>query len=179
MTPRRPQPSKTTSPQPSAHIESTVTLRALITDDVQWLDGWLARVAASVAYNTIDLKQPGASLLQRLREEQHLHPRVIERSGEDVGLLVYRLDAAKGAAAMFEFVGIPPEGSRLGSGMMAAAAAEREMHDAGARTIHAPAPAVHGIDVYFWIRLGYRPLQRSDWPCECTGVLWMRRDLDQ
>jgi hypothetical protein len=37
---------------------------------------------------------------------------------------------------------------------------------------------MHGIDVYFWIRLGYHPLLRPEWPCEHAGVGWMLRQLD-
>jgi hypothetical protein len=31
--------------------------------------------------------------------------------------------------------------------------------------------------MYFWIRLGYRPLLRTEWPCERAGVAWLRREL--
>ena len=61
--------------------------------------------------------------------------------------------------------------------MMAAAVAERELLELGVRTVYAPAAEVHGIAVYFWIRLGYAPLQRAEWPCELRGVLWLRRDI--
>ena len=61
--------------------------------------------------------------------------------------------------------------------MIGAATAEREMRDRGIRRVYVPAPEVHGIAVYFWIRLGYAPLQRREWPCERPGVLWLRRDV--
>ena len=155
-----------------------VTLRPVTADDLPWLDQWLGAVSASVRYDAIDLAQPAAPLVRRLREEPELRARIIERDGDDVGLVAYRLNAPTHGEAMFELIGLPREKARFGSGMMAAAAAEREMIADGVRVIYAPAPEVHGIAVYFWIRLGYRPLQRTEWPCERTGVLWMQRRLD-
>ena len=72
----------------------------------------------------------------------------------------------------------PQEFARNGAGMIAAALAENEIVEAGTRELFAPAPAVHGISMYFWIRLGYAPLLRTDWPCEREGVAWLRRSLD-
>lgn len=80
-------------------------------------------------------------------------------------------------AAIIELVATPPSEARRGTGMAAAALVEEMLRTDGARAIYAPAPAVHGIDVYFWIRLGYGPLLRADWPCAAGGVAWMRRDL--
>jgi hypothetical protein len=36
---------------------------------------------------------------------------------------------------------------------------------------------MHGIAMYFWIRLGYRPLMHSEWPCAREGIAWLARDL--
>ena len=62
-------------------------------------------------------------------------------------------------------------------GMSAAALVEDAVRAEGVRTLYAPAPAVHGIATYFWIRLGYRPLLREEWPCERVGVAWLVREL--
>jgi hypothetical protein len=61
--------------------------------------------------------------------------------------------------------------------MAAAALIEGELCATGASRVYAPAPEVHGIAMYFWIRLGYRPLMRGEWPCEHDGVAWLVREL--
>ncbi len=160
---------------PRSHApEVTLALRPFRGRDAAWLDFWLRDVAGSVGYVTDD----AASLASRLRDEPSLRARIIERAGGPLGLVVFRLEFPRVGDGAFEFVGVPAPATRRGYGMHAAAAAEREMLAADVRTAYAPAPAVHGIDVYFWIRLGYRPLLRPDWPCERPGVAWMMRHLD-
>jgi hypothetical protein len=154
----------------------TIALRPLVDADAAWLDEWLAPVAASVGYDEIDGARPGASLLERLRRDRGSRATVIVRDGSDAGLAVYRR-APKRGAALIEIVATPPSLARRGSGMMAAALIEQALRTDRVRTLYAPAPAMHGIAVYFWIRLGYRPLLRAQWPCEREGVAWLVREL--
>jgi hypothetical protein len=102
--------------------------------------------------------------------------RVIVREEEAVGVLRYRV-RRKTHDAIIELVATPADAARRGAGMRAAALVEGELRSAGARRVYAPAPESHGIAMYFWIRLGYRPLMRPDWPCEREGVAWLVRDL--
>jgi hypothetical protein len=102
---------------------------------------------------------------------------VIERDTEHVGLVVYRMHAPKRGDAIIELVATPPEHARNGAGGAAAALLEDELRRRGVRRIYAPAPAAHGIAMYFWNRLGYRPLLRGAWPCAHEGVAWLMRDL--
>jgi hypothetical protein len=153
-----------------------VALRALDRDDVAWLDTWLAPVAASAGYNEIDAAAPGTWLDARSRKDRRLRPRVIERDGVR-GVLASRVHAPRRGAAIIEMVAAPPDRARRGSGMAAAALVEAELRAAGVRAVYAPAPAVHGIGVYFWIRLGYRPLPSAEWPCTRDGVAWLGRVL--
>lgn len=153
-----------------------VNLRPLATADAPWLDSWLGTVASVAGYVESD-STTAASLLDRLHAERGLRCRILERDGEDVGLVVYRLQAPTRGAAIIEFVATPAAAARLGSGMRAAALIEEELLAARIKTVYAPAAAVHSIAIYFWIRLGYRPLLRSEWPCERAGVAWLRRDL--
>jgi hypothetical protein len=149
-----------------------VTLRALEPADADWLDDWLPPVAASVGYDAIDPAQATASL----RRHGDAQARIISRNGERAGLVVYRMRPGD-AAAMIELVAVPPQAARQGSGMSAAAAVEAELCASGTHRIYAPAPEVHGIATYFWIRLGYRPLPRAAWPCERAGVAWLLREI--
>ena len=145
--------------------------------DASWLDGWLAPVAASVSYDEIDGARSGASLLERLRVERGLRAQIIVRACDDVGLVVYRVGAPKRDAAIVEIVATPHALARRGSGMSAVALVEDGLRTEGMRMVYVPTPAVHGIATYFWIRLGYRPLMRGDWPCERAGVAWLAREL--
>jgi hypothetical protein len=154
-----------------------IQLRPVGVGDARWLDGWLAPVAASVAYNEMTVERPSALLLERLRRERGLRAQIIVRDGDDVGVVVYRVGAPRRDAAIVEIVATPPALARRGSGMSAAALMEDAVRAEGVRVVYAPAPEVHGIATYFWIRLGYRPLLRREWPCERTGVAWLAREI--
>ena len=154
-----------------------IQLRPVDDSDAAWLDGWLASAAASVAYDEVDRSRPGAALIERLRPNGGLRAQIIVRDGGDMGLVVYRVGAPRRDAAIVEIVATPAALSRRGSGMSAAALVEDAVRAEGVRMVYVPAPAVHGIAAYFWIRLGYRPLLRGEWPCERAGVAWLVREL--
>jgi len=148
-----------------------VALREVEPSDAPWLDAWLGACAASVGYDIIDPHAPAASLAAAA--EGGLRARIIAEA-QPAGIVTYRIQRA---AAVIEFVGVQPEHARRGLGHAGASAAEDELRAGGASVIYAPAPALHGIDVYFWIRLGYRPLPRAEWPCDRPGVAWLARAL--
>ncbi|MDP9238304.1 MAG: GNAT family N-acetyltransferase [Chloroflexota bacterium] len=154
-----------------------VVLHPFTGADAIWLDTWISPVARSVGYDALGHADAGQALLARLRTEKTLRARVIERDGDAVGVILYRLHAPKRGAAIIELVATPPSAARLGTGMTAAALAEDELRAEKVRRVYAPAPAVHGISMYFWIRLGYRPLLSPEWPCRLEGVAWLVRDL--
>lgn len=158
-------------------VGGMISLRPVVAADAAWLDAWLMPVAASVAYREIDDEPTSRSLIARTRKDRALRARIIERDGAEAGLLVYRMDSPKRGSAIIEFVATPRPLSRCGTGMGAAALLEAELRAASTRIVYAPAPAVHGIAMYFWIRLGYRPLMRERWPCERDGVAWLAREL--
>src|SRR5438045_1288561 len=170
--PRRPAPD-----HPTSDNDGLVRLRPFSEADAAWLDEWLGEAAAAVGYDLIDRAEPASSLTRRLRDEPSLRARIVGREGVDAGIILYRVHAPHGGEALFELVAVPSAQARKGSGMMAAAAVERELLELGVRSAYAPAAEVHGIAVYFWIRLGYAPVQRPEWPCERPGVLWLRRDV--
>ena len=154
----------------------TISLRPFVAADAAWLDEWLASVAQSVGCNGIG-DAPGATITARLQREKNLRAHIIERDGEPAGVTLFRLKAPTKSSAIVELVATPPSESRRGAGMAAATLIEPELRAAGVRTVYAPAPEIHGIAMYFWIRLGYHPLLRPDWPCEREGVAWLTRTL--
>lgn len=144
----------------------TVSLRRARTSDRPWID---ALGAASAQPLGID--GPGAGSLLNDRD---VKVSIIARDGDDVGLIAWNVD---GSTAAIRLVALEPSQARRGAGIQAAAIVERSLKRRGVRTVFAPATEHHGIAMYFWIRLGYRPLLRGEWPCEHPGVVWLRRDL--
>jgi hypothetical protein len=151
-----------------------ISLRPLAASDVDWLDAWLPALAAGVGYDAFDHAHATESIIERAATES-LVVRMIERDGTRAGIIIARrLDAT---SAMFELVATPASESRRGSGMTAAAMLEADLRAGGTKRIYAPAPEIHGIAMYFWIRLGYHPLLRDEWPCQREGVAWLARTL--
>lgn len=153
----------------------TVSLRPFVASDSAWVDGWLRPVAASVGYDEFEDEIPSRAWASARATAPAV--RIIEREDEKVGVLIFRTRKARRAGVVIELVATPPHAARRGSGMQAAAQLEIELRAAGARSIYAPAPSIHGIAMYFWIRLGYRPILSPEWPCTLPGVAWLRRDL--
>ena len=151
----------------------TVSLRALRAPDAGWLDGWLAGVAADAGMDRSD----AATLQRRLKAGPGARAWIIERDGASVGLIAARIGLPQRDSAIIELVATPPSEARRGAAMSAAAAIEPVLRRAGVRRVYAPAAAARGISVYFWVRLGYHPLLRGEWPCAAPGVGWLARDL--
>lgn len=160
----------------AAHPVS-VELRPFVTDDAAWLDGWLATAAAVAGHDLAATDEAGAYLASRLRRERALRARIFERDGESVGVVIYRQAFPRRGAALFELVAMPAALARRGAAMRAVALAEREIAAQGISSAYAPAPELHGIAMYFWIRLGYRPLLQAGWPCRREGVAWLMRAI--
>lgn len=152
----------------------TVRLRNLSEAHDAWLDAWLGVCAASVGYDIIALDAPSASL--RTATSQDRAAKIIV-ADEPVGVITYRNGSPSPEDAIIEFVGVEPSFARRGHGQTGAAVLADELRTAGVRKVFAPAAEKHGIGLYFWIRLGYRPLLRDEWPCARQGIAWLARDL--
>ena len=157
-------------------VAVSVTLRPFVLADGDWLDEWLPAIAASVGYDEL-ASLASSALRERLARDATVRARIIGRDGLPVGVVVCRVDAPVAGAAIIELIATPPSEARSGAGMKAAALVESEMLAAGVRRIYAPAPEIHGIAMYFWVRLGYHPLLRPAWPCERDGVAWLVREV--
>jgi GNAT superfamily N-acetyltransferase len=101
----------------------------------------------------------------------------IDESGPQ-GIIEYALDHPVPAAACVRFLAVDPSHRRLGIGGRAALALERRLKRSTDR-IYVSVPARVGIALYFWLRLGYRPLTQADWPVapEDPPSTWMVREL--
>lgn len=148
----------------------SVRLRPLQPLDADAGAEWLRAIAMEIG---VGAPRAGALTAVVQRDEA----RAIEVDGEPAGLVAWKL---RGGDAWLVALALKPPWRRRGRGMEAALLAEREMAAAGVVKINVPAPATHGIALYFWLRLGYRPLRRSDWPpCQSDEpVAWLARDLE-
>ena len=103
---------------------------------------------------------------------------------ETVGAAVVLLDVPAKQAVSVPFIAIDPSRRFRGLGGEAGLVLERylrETHGVGA--VYAPVPDGRGLAVYFWMRLGYRPLSAADAPGPLVGLtdstrtgIWLLRD---
>jgi hypothetical protein len=140
----------------------SIALRRQGAADAEWVDSWLPAVATALQ----------CELTGRVGG---MTRSIITRDGSRIGLIAHRM--LSDTAAIIELVATPAALARRGAGMQAAALLEASLRKRGVRTIYAPAPEVHGIAMYFWIRLGYRPLMRGEWPEVREGTVWLRREI--
>jgi GNAT superfamily N-acetyltransferase len=93
--------------------------------------------------------------------------------------VAYETDAPLPGCARVELIAVAPEGRRLGTGGRAALALERRLAKTAQRA-YVRVPSRIGIALYFWLRLGYRPLTQRGWPVAPAGgdaSVWMVREL--
>ena len=100
-----------------------------------------------------------------------------------VGLVAVR-EGPDAKAATVAFIGIEPGMRYRGLGGEAALAIERRLRGGLAvDRVYAPVPETRGLALYFWLRLGYRPLLSSRAPAPPRfatgdGGIWLLRDRD-
>jgi hypothetical protein len=109
---------------------------------------------------------------------------ISDSAGLPMGLAVVLLDTPIKGGASIPFLGIDPARRFRGLGGEAGLAIEQHLR----RRLHlerfyAPVPDGRGLAVYFWLRLGYRPLLLPDDSLPLAGLsaepvrgIWMARD---
>jgi hypothetical protein len=110
--------------------------------------------------------------------------RVSDLEDVTMGLAVALESAPDAGAAIIPLLAIAPNRRFVGLGGEAGLALEAQIRARwGAQRIYAPVPDGRGLAVYFWLRLGYRPLQLSEAPWPLAGLsaeprpgIWMLRD---
>ncbi len=101
-----------------------------------------------------------------------------------LGLAVVLADAPVEGAFAAPLIAIEPAQRFQGLGGEAARGIERYLRaKRGAERLYAPVPETRGPGVYFWLRLGFRPLLASEAPWPLTGLtaearagVWLLRD---
>ena len=105
-------------------------------------------------------------------------------TGDHIGVAVALIDVPSAGAASVPFIAIAPSRRFRGLGGEAGLTLERHMRSKhGVSRIYAPAPDGRGLAVYFWLRLGYRPLSAGEGPGPLAGLgaeprpgIWLVRD---
>jgi GNAT superfamily N-acetyltransferase len=98
-----------------------------------------------------------------------------------VGVAAYQTGSPSRHAARIRFLIVEPARRRLGIGGRAVLALERRLTTlAGA--LYVKVPASLGLALYFWLRLGYRPLTQAEAPSPASPTspaTWMVRSLNR
>ena len=145
-------------------------LRSLRASDVASLATWLPAIASAIG-------------CERWSSEDALNGAVGRKDAllyhDDAGeaFVAYAPDTPKRGAARVELLAVAPDKRRLGIAGRAALALERRLARSTKR-IYVVVPSTIGLALYFWLRLGYRPLTQREWPTPLEGTsTWMVREL--
>jgi GNAT superfamily N-acetyltransferase len=110
---------------------------------------------------------------------------ISDAEGEPIGVAVVQADTPRPACAAVPLIAVAPARRFRGLGGEAGLALSRHLRASGFDKVYAAIPDGRGLAVYFWLRLGFRPLRSTEWPGPVTGLLgeeragiWMLRDGD-
>jgi GNAT superfamily N-acetyltransferase len=102
---------------------------------------------------------------------------VVDAAGEEIGHVDFRRD---GRVLEVRWVEIGPERRRWGLGMDAVRVLEAEAVERwDVREVRAQVPVGIGLALYFWLRLGYRPLAVEAVDGPRAGNMVMVRKLEE
>ncbi|HEY8491760.1 MAG TPA: hypothetical protein VIO14_12295 [Dehalococcoidia bacterium] len=155
-----------------------VRLRPLAEGDRPLVEPWLAEAAAAVRGRGAPREPCGfQELVRALAADGWSALFALDLGdGEPSGLLGCQL-APDGDWCTFTFAALRAGRRVTGYGGEAVLALERRLREAGlAARFRAGVPHGNGLAVYFWLRIGYRPLLRSAWEAGfAPGRTWMVR----
>jgi antitoxin (DNA-binding transcriptional repressor) of toxin-antitoxin stability system len=108
----------------------------------------------------------------------------ISKAGKPIGVVVALVGQPLPGAACVPFIAIEPAERFRGLGGEAALGLERWLAKRdGVDRLLAAIPDQIGLAVYFWLRLGYRPLRQTEAPWPLVGLnlkpargIWMARE---
>ncbi len=96
---------------------------------------------------------------------------ISDGTGGPIGAPGVVLEAREAGAATIPFTAIEPSRRYRGLGGAAGLALERHLRRRFAvERVYAPVPDGRGLAVYFWLRLGFRPLTRAEAPWPLVGL---------
>jgi GNAT superfamily N-acetyltransferase len=143
-------------------------LTSALLPSMTWLDGALAP-----EWTLVDLEAAVAAGNGVL---------ISDSEGAAIGLAVVLKDLPAAGSATVPFLAVDPDRRFRGLGGEAALALDGHLRSQGFEKVYAPVPDGRGLAVYFWLRLGFRPLTMPDSPGPLVGLssapqgIWMLRD---
>lgn len=145
-------------------------LRSLRKSDVASLTTWVPAIAQTLN-------------CERWSNEDGLRDSVTQPDvllyHDDAGeaIVTFTLEAPLPGAARINLLAVTPDKRRLGIGGRAAIALEKRLARTSKR-VYVAVPSTIGLALYFWLRLGYRPLTQREWPAPPEGTsAWMVREV--
>jgi GNAT superfamily N-acetyltransferase len=153
-------------------ISGRVRLSALTPEALAGMSAWLAAALApewTIGDLEAALKTASGVLISDV-------------DGEAIGLAVVQTDVPRPGCASVPLIAIEPSRRFRGLGGEAGIALDAQVRAAGYENVYAPVPDGRGLAVYFWLRLGFRPLRLDEAPGPPIGLLgetragiWMLR----
>ena len=108
---------------------------------------------------------------------------ISDSDGAGIGVAVVLKDVPETGCATLPFLAIDPVRRFRGLGGEAGLALDAKLRGEGMAKVYAPVPDGRGLAVYFWLRLGFRPLTTPESPGSLVGLsdapvrgTWMLRD---
>ncbi len=146
-------------------------LRPLRVSDLPALSDWLPRTAAELGCDRWSGEQA-------LRGALAAPDRLLYGDERGEAFVAYETHTPLPNSARIDLLAVAPGRRRLGGGSRAAFALERRLARSIER-VYVLVPSRLGLALYFWLRLGYRPLTQRDWPAapEAESSAWMVREL--
>ena len=173
-------------PAENAADERRVALRSLSEADLPLIEPWYAR-AGLWQVTGLHAGRPEVDLRGHFEEARSQPGRdllaiAMASDGEIVGLLDRRVPYPEADWLTVGFLALAEPYRGRGLASEAVLALEEEVRRRGlAHRFAAGVTAGAGRALYFWLRLGYRPLLQADLPCPSPrrGVVWMVRETEQ
>jgi ribosomal protein S18 acetylase RimI-like enzyme len=146
-------------------------LRPLRASDLPALSDWLPRTAAELGCDRWADEQA-------LRGALATAGKLLYSDERGEAFVAYATHTPLPHSARIDLLAVAPGRRRLGSGSRAALALERRLARSIER-VYVLVPSRLGLALYFWLRLGYRPLTQRDWPAapDTDTSAWMMREL--
>jgi hypothetical protein len=94
-----------------------------------------------------------------------------DAAGEAIGLAIVQLGVPQSGCASVPLIAIEPSRRFRGLGGEAGIVLDAHLRSAGYSRVYALVPDGRGLAVYFWLRLGFRPLRLMESPGPVTGLL--------
>ena len=144
-------------------------LHAVRRSDIERLASWLPDVAELAGCSRWTVED---ALVDIAGSSQVL-------TNEDASAFIaFKTAAPQPHSAQVDFLAVAPEQRRLGIGGRMALGVERRLKRKAER-LYTLVPASIGLALYFWLRLGYRPLTRKESPpmTNNDASVWMVRSI--